>query len=385
AHARSGRHPSRHPSGHPRVVRVGEHLDVAPDVGAADLHADHRHRPVADDEADAADEARGDQAERELGDGLARRRRRRRGEGGARGGRRVPQGPGALPPPGRDRPEGHPAPRPARHRQDAARQGRRAGVRRALLLAVGRRVRGDVRGPRRRAHPASLRDRPQARAGDHLHRRARRGGRRPRVGHGLRARADAQPAPGRDGRVQHARPARGHRRLQPAREARSRAPAPRPLRPPDLRLAARRGWPRGDPRRPHAHEADRPDGRPRAARAPDRRAHGRRPRQHRQRGGDLRGPLASRRDRPGRLRRSRRARRRRHAVAPHAQRPRAAGRRLPRGGPRAVRRAAAPRRPRAQDLDRAARAGAGLHAQPARGGPLPQDPRGAHRLHDRPA
>ena len=37
--------------------------------------------------------------------------------------------------------------------------------------------------------------------------------------------------------------------------------------------------------------------------------------------------------------------------------------------------------PRAQDLDRPARPGAGLHAQPPRGGPLPEDARGAHRLH----
>ena len=60
--------------------------------------------------------------------------------------------------------------------------------------------------------------------------------------------------------------------------------------------------------------------------------------------------------RPRRLRRRARARRRGHAVAPHAQRPRAPRRRVPRGRPRAVRRAAAGRRPRAQDLDRAARA-----------------------------
>ena len=82
------------------------------------------------------------------------------------------------------------------------------------------------------------------------------------------------------------------------------------------------------------------------------------------------------------LRRRARARRRRHAVAPHAERPRAPRRRLPRGRPRAVRRAAARRQPRAQDLDRPARPRARLHAQPARGGPLPQDARGAHRLHD---
>ena len=38
---------------------------------------------------------------------------------------------------------------------------------------------------------------------DHLHRRARRRRRRARLGQQLRARADAQPAAGRDGRLQH--------------------------------------------------------------------------------------------------------------------------------------------------------------------------------------
>ena len=56
----------------------------------------------------------------------------------------------------RARPQGHPAPRPARHRQDAAGQGRRPRVGRQLLRAVGRRVRRDVRRPRRRPHPAPV-------------------------------------------------------------------------------------------------------------------------------------------------------------------------------------------------------------------------------------
>ena len=47
-----------------------------------------------------------------------------------------------------------------------------------------------------------------------------------------------------------------------------------------------------------------------------------------------------------------------------------------------VRGAPAGGRPRAPDLDRPARACAGLHAQPPRRGPLPQDARGARRLHD---
>ena len=64
--------------------------------------------------------------------------------------------------------------RAARDRQDAAREGRRARVGRALLRAVGRRLRRDVRRPRRRAHPPAVPHRPQERARDHLHRRARR-------------------------------------------------------------------------------------------------------------------------------------------------------------------------------------------------------------------
>ena len=61
-------------------------------------------------------------------------------------------------------PQGHPAARPARHRQDAAREGRREGVRRTLLQPVRELVRRDVRGPRRRADPAAVRDREGARA-----------------------------------------------------------------------------------------------------------------------------------------------------------------------------------------------------------------------------
>ena len=64
---------------------------------------------------------------------------------------------------------------------------------------------------------------------------------------------------------------------------------------------------------------------------------------------------------------------------------REARRRLPRGRPRALRRAAALGGSRAPHLDRAARARARLHAQPARRGPLPEDARGAARLHDRAA
>ena len=108
--------------------------------------------------------------------------------------------------------------------------------------------------------------------GDHLHRRDRRRRRRARLGQQLRARADAQPAAGRDGRLRLDRRPRRDRRLEPAREARPGAAAPGPLRPPDLRLAARRRRPRGDPARPHARQAARRDVDLAIDRAPDRRA-----------------------------------------------------------------------------------------------------------------
>ena len=89
--------------------------------------------------------------------------------------------------------------------------------------------------------------------------------------------------------------------------------------------------------------------------------------------------------RPGRLRQRLRAGRRRPAEPQGDHRPREAGRRLARGRPRARLRAAADRRQGPEGLDRAARQGARLHAQPAAGGPLPEVPRRADRLHEGPA
>ena len=73
-------------------------------------------------------------------------------------------------------------------------------------------------------------------------------------------------------------------------QARPRAAAPRPLRPPDLRLPARPQGPRGDPRRAHRGQAAGRGRRPGPDRPPDERAERRRPGQHLQRGGDLRRP-----------------------------------------------------------------------------------------------
>ena len=169
-----------------------------------------------------------------------------------------------------------------------ARQGRGARVGRAVLRPVGRRVRGDVRGPRRRPHQAPVRDRAQAGAGDHLHRRARRRRRAPWRGLLRREGPDAQPAARGDGRLCHQRPACRDRGVEPAREARSRAAAPGALRPSDLRHAARREGADRRARRAHARQAAGGRG-PRPRRTTDERPHGRRSGQHLQRGRDLRG------------------------------------------------------------------------------------------------
>ena len=197
-----------------------------------------------------------------------------------------------------------------------------------------------------------------------------------------RARPDPEPAAGRDGRLHRAQGRRRDRRLQPAREARPGAAAAGPLRPPDLRLAARRRRPRADPPGPLPQQAARRRRRPEAARAPDLGPDRSRPREHLQRGRDLRRTARRRQGRDDGLRRRARAGGRRDAVAPDPHRPREARRRLPRGRPRPLRRAPPDRRPRPPDLDRPARPRPRLHAEPPRGGPLPEDPRGADRLHD---
>ena len=101
-----------------------------------------------------------------------------------------------------------------------------------------------------------------------------------------------------------------------------------------------------------------------------------------QRGGDPRRPHTARVHRPGRLRRRLRAGRRGAPVAQGDHRPREAGRRLARGRARDRVRAAADRRQGPEGVDRPARQGAGLHAQPPAGGPLPEVARGADRLHE---
>ena len=187
---------------------------------------------------------------------------------------------------------------PPGHRQDAARQGGRERVRGQLLLPERLVVRRDVERPRRRPDPAPVPDGAQEPARDHLHRRARRRRPPPRQRRPGRrqpgARPDAQPAAGRDGRLRRERPAGDHRRLEPARRARHRAPAPRPVRPPHR--GRRRPTCRAASRSSEVHTRGKPLGRrrpPRRGRPADVRADRRRPREHLQRGGDRGRPRRS--------------------------------------------------------------------------------------------
>ena len=163
---------------------------------------------------------------------------------------------------------------------------------------------------------------------------------------------------------------------------------PGPLRPPGLRLAARRRRAASAIlERPHAQQAAARGRRPRRRRPADERPDRRRPGEHLQRGGDLlRAPRRPRAvdatDFDDALER---------VVAgvqssTHAQRRTSAGSSpTTRPATRCARELLARRRPRAQDLDRPARPGAGLRREPARRGQLPQDARGAHRPDDRAA
>ena len=350
------------------------------------LHGRPRLRPVEEPQAHAADEAAADQARGEPRGRAGRHRRRRRGQG-----RAAARSSSSCATPSRFQrlgakvPEGRPAARPARHRQDAARQGRRPRVRRPVLLA-SRRARSS------RCSPASA---PRA-SGACSTRRASTspaiifideldavGARRGSDNISEREQTLNQLLVEMDG-FASTRPGRRDGGLEPAREARPGAAAPGPLRPPGVRLAARRRRPRADPRRPHAQQAAARGRRPRRHRPADERPDRRRPGEHLQRGRDP-------------LRAARRPRARRPADFDAALERVVAGvqssttlnaAREARSSPttrpatRCARELLPTRRPRPQDLDRPARPGARLHAQPARRGPLPQDARGADRLHD---
>ncbi len=152
-----------------------------------------------------------------------------------------------------------------------------AGVPVLLDLRLG--LRRDVRRRRRQPRPRPLRAGEAELPLHHLHGRDRRRRPPPRRRHGRRsrrARADAEPAPRRDGRLRDERqhhPDRGH---QPARHPRPGAAPPGPLRPPDRRRPPRPQGPQEDPRGPHPRQAarrrastsTRSPARPRASPAP---------------------------------------------------------------------------------------------------------------------
>ena len=229
---------------------------------------------------------------------LRGRRGHRRGRGRDQRGRRLPEEPGQVPAPGRPRAQGRAAGRRPGHRQDPAGPGDRGRGQRALLQRERLGVHRDDR--RRGGQPGAraVRRGPQGRPRDHLHRRDRhhralpRGralDRRPR-----RARADAEPDPDRDGRLLRPRGRRRAGRHQPARRARSRAAAARPVRPHDHGAPAGPQGPGRDPGRPH------PPGAAGRRRGPGRHrrihpGHDRRgPRQPGQRGGAARRPPRAR-------------------------------------------------------------------------------------------
>ena len=256
-------------------------------------------------------------------------------------------------------PEGDPAARPARHRQDAARQGRRARVGRELLRPVGGVVRRDVRRPRRGAHPAAVPRGAQERArrSSSSTSSTRSAAARGNDVSGEKDQTLNQLLVEMDG-FGDARRRRRDRRLEPAREARPRAAAPGPLRPPDLRRAARRAAAASG-----SWRSTRATSRSRRAStstwSPSRRAGSRAPTSRTSATRRRSAPPAARGERSstGDFDAGARARRRRHAGAPQAQRAREAGRRLPRGRPRAVR-ASCCRRSTASTASRSSRAAA---------------------------
>ena len=257
AHAVTKVTPIAAAAGGAHLVRA-EPAELGAELGAGRrdpvLRGDHR-RDVADAEGDAESQAAADQAGLEPGGRLEGHRGRRRRARRAGGDRRVPARPEAVRGARREGAEGDPPARAAGDRQDAAGEGGRARVRRAVLRPVGGGVRGDVRGPRRRADQEAVRDRPQARTGDHLHRRARRGRRPPRDGHLRREGPDAQPVARGDGRLRRERARGRDRGVEPARQARPGAAAPGALRPPGVRRAAGRARTRRRAGRAHAGEA----------------------------------------------------------------------------------------------------------------------------------
>ncbi len=193
-----------------------------------------------------------------LADRLGRHRRRRRGEGRAARGRRVPEGPAALQEARREGAARDPAPRPARApaRRCSPRPSRTSRARTSSRSRPPSFVEMFA-GARRGAHPAPLQGRAQERAGDHLHRRARR-----------RRRPCAAPTTSRARRTRRSTSCWSRWTASPTRDDVVVIAAsnllekldPALLRPGRFDrqvfvVAARRQGPRADPRRPHARQA----------------------------------------------------------------------------------------------------------------------------------
>ncbi len=273
-------------------------------------------------------------------------------------------------------PQGRAAVRAARHRQDAAGpRGRRRG-RRAVLLALRLGVRRDDRGRRREPGPRPVRPGEEDRAGDHLHRRARRHRPGPRRraslgGHDEREQTLNQILTEMDGFTG----TRGRDRAgrdQPAGDPRPGPAAARPLRPPRVVQPAR------PPPAGGRSSTCTPRGVPLAADvdlealAADHPRHGRRRSgEPRQRGGADGRPAQPRARSTRRLhRRAGADRARRRAAASCSRRRSASARPTTSAATRCSGMLHAGRRPGAQDLDRPARARAGRDLPGARRRPL---------------
>ena len=181
----NGDHDRPGPARQGRAVRrpdpAAEHLAEPAGQPAADR--DHRRPVLLPDEQHAGRRLAGHELRQvprqarvqgHAEDHVRRRRRRRRGGRGAPGDQGVPAGAGEVPGRRREDPQGRPAVRPARHRQDAAGpRGRRRG-RRALLLDLRLRLRRDVRRRRRLPRARPVRAGQGERARDRVRRRDRR-------------------------------------------------------------------------------------------------------------------------------------------------------------------------------------------------------------------
>ena len=211
---------------------------------------------VEDAAADAADEAAGDQLEVEADRHVRRRGRRGRDQGRASRDRRLPVRPEALQAPRREgaRRESSSTARPGPARRSWRRRSRTS---RARPSSRSRRPRSSRCSPAwaRRASAASSRRRARRRPRSSSSTSSTRSERERGSDVSGRARSDAQPAAGRDGRLQLAGQRRRHGRIEPPGEARQGAASAGPLRPAGVRPAARPQGPHRDPQGPHGQRS----------------------------------------------------------------------------------------------------------------------------------